>query len=171
MDFFTVVEQRRSVRAFDSRPLEQEKLDQVLEAAWRAPSAGNLQAYEIYVVRQASVRQTLALAAWSQDFIAQAPLALVFCAHPARSQGRYGERGVSLYCLQDASIACAFATLAATALGLASVWVGAFDEGRVAQIIGAAPGHRPLAILPLGYPAEVPNFRPRRSLEEMVHQV
>ena len=61
--------------------------------------------------------------------------------------------------------------LAVTALGLSSVWVGAFDEEAVHMIIGAAPGHRPIAMLPIGYPNEAPRFRRRRSLEDIVHFV
>jgi len=78
---------------------------------------------------------------------------------------------MDLYCVQDATIACTFAILAATALGLASVWVGAFDEDDVRRAIGAPPTHRPVAMLPIGYAAEVPRLRPRRSLKDLVHQV
>lgn len=171
MDFFDVVKARRSVRAFEARPLTEEQSRQILEAASRAPSAGNLQAYEIYVARTPSVRRALARAALDQEFIAQAPLVLVFCAHPARSAPRYGARGETLYAMQDATIAGAFAMLAATALGLGSVWVGAFDEGRVRAIVGAPPRERPVVILPVGYPAEVPAARSRRPLKDVVHEI
>jgi nitroreductase len=76
-----------------------------------------------------------------------------------------------LYCIQDATIACTYAMLAATALGLASVWVGAFDEQAVHKIICAEPGHRPIAMLPIGYPNESPRFRRRRALEDIVHRL
>ncbi len=171
MDFFEVIAQRHSIRAFDATPLEAEKLQQVLEAANRAPSAGNLQAYEIYVVRSARQRADLARAANDQDFIANAPVVLVFCTHPARSETRYAKRGVRLYTLQDATIACTFSMLAATALGLASVWVGAFDDEAVHGIIGAPHDQFPVAILPLGYPAEEPRLRGRRPLGDLVHWV
>jgi len=170
MDFFETIKNRRSVRAFIDRPVEPDKLVKILETVNRAPSAGNLQAFEIYVIKEKLKREQLAQAALDQDFIAQAPLALVFCANSVRSQGRYGQRGVNLYCLQDATIACSFAMMAATALGLGSVWVGAFHEERVQSIIGASEDHRPLAILPLGYAAESPPLRSRRSLDELVHE-
>ena len=171
MDFFEATDKRRSVRAFRAAPVEEAKLQQVLAAANQAPSAGNLQAYEIYLVRRPEQRRELARAALSQEFIAQASLALVFCAHPARSQPRYRERGASLYAVQDATIACTFAMLAATALGLGSVWVGAFDEAGVRRVIGVKDDLRPVAILPLGYAAERPETRSRRALDEMVHEV
>lgn len=171
MNFFELIESRRSVRAYSPASIEPEKLRAILEAANRAPSAGNLQAYEIYLVRDAAVRRLLARAALDQFFLAQAPVALVFCAHARRSAERYGRRGAELYALQDATVACTFAMLAAAAQGLGTVWVGAFDEEAVRRAIGAPEGHRPVAILPVGYPAEQPQATPRRPLSDLVHEI
>ncbi len=171
MDFFTVVASRCSVRMFERREIEPDKLRQVLAAACAAPSAGNLQAYQIYVVRQRAKRLALAHASLGQMFIAEAPVDLVFCAVPDRSAIKYRARGRDLYCLQDATIACAYAQLAATALGLGSVWVGAFDEGAVRRELGLLPGEVPVAILALGHPAERPEPTPRRRLDDLVREV
>jgi nitroreductase len=171
MDFFEVVKTRQSIRAFQDRPVEPEKLQQILDTINRAPSAGNLQGYEIYLVTNCDVIQALAHSTSGQDFIAQAPLALVFCAYPERSAQRYNERGRSLYCIQDATIACAYAQLAVTALGLASVWVGAFNEDAVRAAIGVGHDLRPVAFLPIGYAAETPERRSRRALVELVHRI
>jgi nitroreductase len=76
---------------------------------------------------------------------------------------------MSLYSVQDATIACTFAMLAASALGLASVWVGAFDEDQVSRVISAPEEQRPVAMLPIGYAAGPPRQRARRKLEELVH--
>lgn len=171
MEFFDALKARHSIRAYTDVPVDREKLDQILGAVNFAPSAGNLQAFEVYVVTRADQREELAGAAFDQGFIAQAPVTLVFCAHAARSAGRYGERGVGLYCTQDATIACTYAMLAATDLELSSVWVGAFDEGKVSRIINAPQAHRPVAMLPVGYAAEEPRIRGRRSLVGMVHRV
>ncbi|MCX6634499.1 MAG: nitroreductase family protein, partial [Acidobacteria bacterium] len=124
MEFFEVLKARQSVRAFAPSPVEEEKLGAILETAGSAPSAGNLQAYEIYLVKADRLKRALARAALDQYFLAQAPVALVFCANPARSERRYRERGARLYSVQDATIACTYAMLAATALGLATVWIG-----------------------------------------------
>jgi nitroreductase len=169
MELFQVFSMRRSVRAYQSKKVEDEKLNRILEAANSAPSAGNLQAYGIVVVKDASTRMRLMEAAWGQDFIAQAPVVLVFCTDPNRSSRRYGIRGESLYSLQDATIACTYAMLAAVDLGLATVWVGAFNDDMVAEAIGVSPPVRPVAILPIGYPAEFPAPTPRRSLSDLVH--
>jgi len=118
MDIFEVFNNRHSYRAFSDQPVEEGKMQRILEAVNRAPSAGNRQAYQVYLVRSEHVKQQLTAAALEQGCIAQAPLALVFCTDAGRNSDRYGERGRDLYALQDASIACTFAMLAATALGL-----------------------------------------------------
>jgi nitroreductase len=171
MDFFEVIRTRQSIRAFLPQPIEPEKLQQILEAINRAPSAGNLQGYEVYLVTNRTVMQALAQSTHGQDFITQAALALVFCAHPARSAQKYRERGSTLYCVQDATIACTTAQLAVTALGLASVWVGAFDEEAVGAAIGVGHDLRPVAFLPIGYAAETPEHRSRRALAELIHRI
>lgn len=171
MEFFDVIDRRRSIRAFLDKPLEDDKVKTILEAANAAPSAGDLQAVEIFLVRSEEKRRNLAHAALGQYFIAEAPLALVFCAHPALSLIKYGMRGAELYCVQDATISCAYAQLAATALDLGSVWVGAFEDDLVNNIIGASDNLRPIAILSIGYPAETPPSTPRRGIRSLVHNV
>jgi len=171
MDFFEVVETRQSIRAFQDKPIAPAPLQRILDTINRAPSAGNLQGYEVYLVTNRDVMQALARSTSGQDFITQAPLALVFCAHPARSAKKYAQRGTTLYCVQDATIACVYAQLAVTALGLASVWVGAFNEDAVRAAIGVGSDLRPVAFLPIGYAAETPERRSRRVLTELVHQI
>jgi len=171
MTFFDVIRQRRSIRNFLQTPVAEDKLKCILEAANAAPSAGNYQSYEIYIVADRHNRMDLARAAHEQLFIASAPVSLVFCAHAARSVERYGKRGEKLYSVQDATIACAFAMLAATAQGLGSVWVGSFDTDEVRKIIGAPAGIVPVSVLPIGYAAERPEPVERRDLEDLVHRV
>ena len=171
MDYFELIDHRKSIRAFLSTPVVGEKLEALLAATNKAPSAGNLQAYEVFLVTRQEDRQALARAAGGQEFIGQAPVALVFCTHSAKNEGRYGQRGVRLYSLQDATIACTYAMLAASALGLASVWVGAFDDDQVSQVIGVEQELRPVAILPVGYAAEDPVPKKRRALGEIVHRL
>ncbi|MEM3555879.1 MAG: nitroreductase family protein [Candidatus Micrarchaeia archaeon] len=170
MEFFEVLKNRHSVRKFKDMPVEEEKLQKILEAANSAPSAGDLQAYEIVVVRDKERKNKLVSAAYEQEFIAKAPVVLVFVAHPERSSRRYGRRGAELYCIQDATIATAYAQLAATALGLSCVWVGAFDEKEVAKVINAKENLKPVSMLPIGYADEQPRATPRRGVEELVHE-
>jgi nitroreductase len=166
MEFVEVLSKRRSVRAYKPQIVEEDKLKRLFEAANLAPSAGNLQAYKVQVVRSQEKRDELAKAAHGQGFIAQAPICLVFCADPDRSTAKYGKRGKELYSVQDATIAGAFAMLAAVDLGLATVWVGDFDEKKVQQILGLKSA-RPVAMFSLGYAAEQPEASPRRAIEEI----
>jgi nitroreductase len=171
MKFTELVARRHSTRNYSSQPVEQEKLNRILEAANRAPSAANLQSYEIFVVTKVKHRAELAQAASAQGFVLVAPVSLVFCTNPARLIERYGKRGTNQYAIQDASIACAYAQLAVVEEGLGSVWVGSFDPAEVRKIIGAPKEMEPVAILPIGYPEGEPERKGRRPLEDLVHLV
>lgn len=168
-DFFQTVRHRHSVRRYQpDMPVEAEKLHAILEAVSTAPSAGDLQSYHIHVITDAAERARLQEAAPDQTFITEAPLALVFCADRARPRERFGDRGGELFATQDATIAAAYAQLAAVAAGLASAWVGRYDRDRVCAQL-ALPVHLdPVAIISIGYPAELPAPTPRRRLDEIV---
>jgi len=170
MDVFDAIKGRRSVRAFRSDPVKEEDLQRILDAARLAPSAGNCQPLELVVVRDRATRQRLALAAHGQSFIAEAPVAIVVCANIPRTSGRYGRRGEELYCIQDTAAATQNIHLAAYALGYATCWIGAFDEGIAADAIKAPAGVRPLAIVPIGKPAEKPSPPQRMPLDKIVHE-
>lgn len=171
-DFFETVRHRHSVRIYQKdMPVEKEKLHAILETACSAPSAGDLQSYKIIVVTNADKRKALSAAADGQDFIADAPICLVFCADPKRSEEKFGARGRKLYALQDTTIAAAYAQLAVVAAGMASTWVGYFDEPKVKEIIECKEKLSPVAMLSLGYPAELPEPTGRRKLDEIVSHI
>ena len=168
MDLFEAIEARRSVRRFDPAvEVPPETVERLLNAAILAENAGNRQPWHFYVVRDPELRQGLVAAAHGQGFISQAPVAIVVCADAEQSAGRYGQRGRELYCLQDTAAAVDHILLAAVALGLGSCWVGAFDEGEAARVLDLPDHHRPVAILPIGKPAEAPAPRPRQPLKEV----
>lgn len=169
VDLFEVMGRRRSVRSYLPDPVAEEDLNRIIEAACSAPSAGNLQAYRIVVARDPGVRRKLADACWGQRFVAEAPVSLVFLSEPAVSARRYGSRGAELYSLQDATIACTFAMLAAHALGYGTCWVGAFNDEAVLRAVGAVgTGLRPVAVLTVGKPRAPPGTTSRRPVEEVV---
>lgn len=171
-DFFETVRHRHSIRKYRTEmPVEQEKLHAILEMACAAPSAGDLQSYHIIVISDAQQRQQLSEIASDQAFIAEAPVTLLFCSDPKRAAKQYGERGEQLYALQDATIAAAYAQLAVVAAGLASTWVGYFDNAKIKQTFSLAPSLEPVAALSIGYPAELPEETPRRPISEMVTQL
>jgi nitroreductase len=171
MDLFEVIKKRRSIRSYLSKPVEDDKLQAILEAANAAPSAGDLQAYEIVVIKSSDQKEALRKASNGQRSIVEAPVVLVAVANQKRASTRYGERGVKLYSIQDPTIAVSYMQLVATAFGLATCWIGAFNDAGVASVIGADMdnGMIPVAILPIGYPNQSPNATPRRKLSDLVH--
>ena len=172
MEFFAVVQGRQWIRTFKDRPVETDKLTRILEAANRAPSAGNLQAYRIFVVRKRKLREAIARSAGSQLCVTEAPIVLVVCADPARSAAVWGTKGEQLLCIQDATVASAYVQLAAAALGLGSLWLGAVIESEaIKETLGLTEGLWPIVVMPLGYPAEQPVRKPRRALQDAVHEM
>ncbi|MDY7039741.1 MAG: nitroreductase family protein [Chloroflexota bacterium] len=170
MDYWETVEKRHSVRRFNmDHEVSPEIVERILHAAILAPSAGNCQPWHFFVVRHAKTKERLAEAAWGQRFLIEAPVVIVVCTEPARSSARYGPRGSGLYCLQDTAAATEHILLAATALGLGSCWVGAFDERAAAQALQLPDNLRPVALVPLGHPRR-PTVRQttRRQLDEVV---
>ncbi|MDH5442977.1 MAG: nitroreductase family protein [Hadesarchaea archaeon] len=170
MDVFEAIKGRRSVREFRPDPIKEGDLKKILEAAQQAPSAGHCQPLEMVVVKDQAQKERLARAALGQTFIAEAPVAIVVCADVARTSRRYGRRGEELYCIQDTAAATQNIHLAAYALGYATCWIGAFDEGAVAKVIKAPAGVRPLAIVPIGKPAEKPSPPQRIPLSKIVRE-
>ncbi len=167
MELLEAIRARHSIRKYQNQPVEPGKLQAILQAATEAPSASNLQPYKIYVVRDATRKQKVALAALGQEFIGGAPLVLVFCADTARAQA-LGHPREQNYSFQDTVIAMAYAQLVAADQGLASCWIGAFDERQLARVLELPDMIRPVALMPLGYAAEKPAEAPRRPLSEVV---
>ncbi|NOX45258.1 MAG: nitroreductase family protein [Caldiserica bacterium] len=163
-----IIKGRRSVRRFKPDPIPDGDLAEILEAATWAPSAGNAQPWRFVVVRDRGLKAELVAAALGQGFIAEAPVVVVVCADLERARRAYGERGEGLYCIQDTAAATQNMLLAAHAKGLGNCWVGAFSEEEVRAVLSLPDGLRPVAIVPIGRPAQEPRPRPRRPLEEVV---
>jgi hypothetical protein len=140
LDLFEAIRTRRSVRRYLRDPIPQETLEELLSAAISAPSAGNAQPWRFIVVRDQGLKGKLVEAAYGQEFLAEAPVVVVVCADLERARRAYKERGEKLYCLQDTAAAVENLLLAATAKGLGTCWVGAFDEGKVSESPWASQG-------------------------------
>lgn len=159
---------RFSCRAFLPDPIFDADLKRLLEAMRRAPSAGNMQPWRFILVRGQRDRDALSDAAYEQTFISEAPVAIVVCADPERSASRYGDRGRNLYVYQDTAAAVENLMIAATALGYAACWVGAFDEERARTALQIPLHLRPVAIVPVGKPAVRAESSSRRPMSEIV---
>lgn len=169
MDCIDAIQGRRSIRRYKSLPVEPALVERLLQITQMSPSAGNRQARDYVVVFDTAVKKKLAEAAISQEFIAEAPCVIVFCANIERSSARYGARG-KLYALQDATIAAATFQIAAHVLGLGTCWVGAFDDAEVTSILHLPEKVIPVAIMPLGYPDEKPPVYGRIEAKKLMHR-
>ena len=156
-DVFDCMRDNQSIRSFKSEPVPEPTLSRILEAACWAPSAGNLQPWYFYVVKNDDVKKAIAQACFDQEQVNAAPVIVVVMADPAQANDKYGERGAQLYCLQDTAAAIENMLLAAEGLGIGSCWVGAFDEPKVQQLVEAPPRLRAVAIVCLGYSEEANN--------------
>lgn len=164
MNVATAIRERRSIRVYREDPVEEEKLALVLEAARIAPSARNRQEWKFVVVRDPATRERLGAAAPYGKFLAQAPVAIIACA----TEGEFVMSCGQIAGTVDTSIALAQMILQAQELGLGTCWLGAYDEAAIKAILQIPATARVVAITPLGYPAESPEARPRKALEEIV---
>jgi nitroreductase len=164
MELMEAIKRRRSVRSYQDKAVEEEKLLRVLEAGRLAPSAKNMQDWRFIVVKDPGLRLKLAEAAKNQAFVGQAPVVIVAC----------GTSDYVMTCGQltypiDVSIAVDHMTLAAVEEGLGTCWIGAFYEDKVKEILEIPQSIRVVALLPLGYPAQPPSKpTPRKNLKEIV---
>ncbi|QUC64150.1 nitroreductase family protein [Nitrosopumilus sp. K4] len=167
MSFFKTIEKRRSSRSFSKKAVEKSKISKILKAAWMSPSSMGTQNYQVYEVVSASKKEKLVKATHDQGYV-DAPLVLVFCTDPKRIKDM-GARGKNLFAVQDATIAAAYAQLAATAQGLSSVWIGHFKEKAVAQTLKTKL--RPVAILAIGYSTEKPGPKEFQKMKDLFKKV
>jgi len=164
MNTHEVIKKRRSVRAYTSEEVPEEKLQRILEAARMAPSASNKQQYKFVVVREPEKRKQLAEAAAGQSFVGEAPVVLVAVSlNPERIMSCQ----VPAYAV-DLAIAVDHITLAAAEEGLGTCWIGAFSQQEVKEILNIPTSYKVVALLPLGFPADSPGSKVRKSLEELV---
>jgi nitroreductase len=164
MSVHAVITSRRSIRAYTNAPIEDEKLELVLEAARLSPSARNRQEWKFIVAKDAATRRKLGAASGDRQWVADAPVIVIACATEAEYVMSCGQLAGTV----DTSIAFAFLVLQAHELGLGTCWLGAFNEAEVKAILGIPQHVRVVAMTPLGYPAESPEAKPRKSLAEIV---
>jgi nitroreductase len=167
MDVSIAVKDRRSIRSFLKKEVPEEGIRDLVDALRWAPSAGNLQSRKFYFVRDGDIKQELAAAALKQSFIANAGLVVVCCAD-SRIGRHYGERGVDLYSIQDVSASIMCMMLVAHEKGLGTCWVGAFREKEVSAVLHLPDHLRPVAIVPVGYPAKAPARTSRVPAEDAI---
>jgi len=164
MDFFELIRKRYSVRAYKPDPVEDETLQQILEAARLAPTAANRQPFQIVVLKTAG-REAELRRIYARDWFAQAPVVLCACGIPAQNWIR---RDGKNYNDVDVAIAMDHLILAAANLGLGTCWIAAFDPAAARQVLALPDGVEPIAFTPLGYPADSPRPKQRKPLADLV---
>lgn len=170
MDFREVVRRRRMCRGFEDRDVSEEKIDEILDAARRFPSAGHTQPQEFIVILDRGIKEALGHAALDQMFLADAPVVIACISDTERSAARYGRRGIDFYSILDGGFASMLILLAAVDEGLGATFVAAFDDDAVRQVLGLPAHVRPIGLIGIGYCAQPPGRHPRRSSEEIVHR-
>ncbi len=179
MDLFDAIKTRRSVRKFLDKPVEDSKLQQILEAVRVAPSWANMQCWHLIVVKENATRGKISELSYVEAFfsprgykanpakkaLAEAPVVIVACADPEKS----GVLWDQTYYMTDMGIACQNLWLAATGLGLGTVFVGVFDEAKLRELLQIPQNIRVVGLFPLGYPVEgKKDGPPRKGIEEFV---
>jgi len=164
MDFLDLVKCRYSVRAYEDRPVEPDKLERVLEAARLAPSGSNRQPWKFVVVRDAATRHKLIAACCDQDFVGQAPVVIAGVGLMPDRVMRCDVPGDPV----DLSIALEHIALAATAEGLGTCWIGAFVQDKVRAVLGIPATAKVIEVMALGYPADQLGPKNRKALGEII---
>jgi nitroreductase len=164
MELSEVIQKRYSVRSYKGDPVEEFKLQKVLEAARLAPTATNRQSFQ-FIVIHTSGREMELSRIYSRAWFVQAPLIICACAIPTEAWVRSDRKN---YCDVDVAIAMDHLILAATDVGLGTCWVAAFDPAAAREILGLPESVEPIAFTPLGYANDWPGEKKRKSLTEII---
>ncbi|MCR4306276.1 MAG: nitroreductase family protein [Candidatus Daviesbacteria bacterium] len=163
------IKKRQAVREYLEKDVPEDAIKKILELANLSPSAGNLQARRVVIVKDPALRENLkATCSGLGRFSIAPPVILAICSVPEESAIKYADRGRNLYALQDATIFAAYVQLTAVSLGLASCWVGSFNEKEVSEILQLPEGIIPVALIPVGFTEEAPREKSRKTLEEII---
>jgi nitroreductase len=164
MDFLELVQSRYACRAYQPRPIEDDKLLRVLEAVRLSPSGSNRQPWKFVMVQDLELKRALVRACANQRFIATAPVVIAGCGLMPDRMMSCGVPGDPV----DVAIALTHLSLAASAEGLASCWVGAFSQDEVREVLGIPLSVKVIELMTIGYPADTPRIKTRKPLSEII---
>jgi nitroreductase len=164
MDLYEAIKSRYSVRSYLNKPVEQEKLDRILDAARLAPSGSNRQPWKFVVVRDAETRKKLVSACSNQEFVGQAPVVIAAVGLMPDRIMSCGVPGDPV----DVAIALEHVALAATAEGLGTCWIGSFHQDQIRALLGVPVNAKVIEVMTLGYPADHPQPKTRKPMKALV---
>jgi len=167
MEFGECIDKRRSVRKFLDKQVSPDDLIDLIDAARKAPSSGNLQSWKFICVKNQNNKNEISDACFQQNWISQAPLLIVVVSQNDNLKRHYGVRGDVLYSIQDAALASQNILLKATELGLGSCFVSAFEEGMIKRILKIPDALRPQSIIAIGYSDD----RPKKKILENIEAI
>lgn len=167
MDTIEAINRRRSIRRYLDKPVEFEKITALIDAARKAPSAGNLQDWNFIIVSEKDLVKQAAQYCVDQYWIQTAPILIIVCALPEKHEMYYGLRGKRLYNIQDCAAAIQNMLLAATDMGLGTCWIGAFEEEKMRSLFAIPQDVRPQAIITIGYSDETPQDKSLQHIENI----
>ncbi len=176
MDVLEAIEKRRTIRAFKTTPVDQKTLDIILEAGRIAPSWGNTQTWRWVVVRDQNIKNQIADTVLrpgnkGTDAVKTAPILIAACAELNKAGFRDGQPSTDkqgYWYMFDAGLALENMVLAAEALGLGTMFIGGMNAKNLENILSVPQGYCCVILMPLGYPDEQPEARPRKELSEIV---
>ncbi|MFQ6068328.1 MAG: nitroreductase family protein [Candidatus Bathyarchaeia archaeon] len=175
------ISRRRSIRRFKPKPVSRKAINQIVEAAQRAPTACGMQTYSFILITNQQIRKEIYNAIGEQQWMKQAPVWIMICADMTRQlqlfkllrvETRFGPLSMLLSAVIDAALAAENMVIAADALGLGSVFIGSVwgNLKGVAKILKLPKSVLPIVLICLGYPNENPPTRPRWPLEAVLHE-
>ena len=169
MDFENVVKKRWMCRKFKEKDVPSEKIEKILQAALKSPSAGHTQPQEYIVIRDQKIKEALGKAALGQMFIAEAPVIIAVVSDKERSAEVYGDRGRNFYSITDGAFSSMLILLSAVSEGLGAAFVAAFDDESVSRVLGLPGSVRPIGLIPIGHCAEKPKKLRRIPRDKILH--
>jgi nitroreductase len=165
MEYSELIGARYSVRAYRPDPVEDTKLQAVLEAARLAPTAANRQPFQLIVLHTAGREEEIGKI-YHRPWFVQAPLVIAVCAIASQAWVRESDRFNAR--LIDAAIVADHLILAAADAGLGTCWVAAFNVEAARRVLQLPEDVEPVIFTPLGYPADRPEPKLRKPLDELV---
>ena len=169
VDLLELIKSRRNIKFFTPKFVSWEKISRIIDAGRHAPSCGNIQNWKFIVVAEPAAKQAVAESCYDQYDIVNAFCLIVIIMEPDKAERYYGVRGGSLYTPQNCGAVVQNMLLEAHSLGLGSSWIGSFDESELRSLLGVPEEARPQAVIPIGYPREIPDRPPKYPMETVTY--
>lgn len=170
MDIKKTIDLRKSIRKYQNKQISEKIINELLDAARKAPSAKNVQSHKYFIVQDKDTKDKLIKhKVFKQSFVNDAPLIIICCADPSQYPKSVDVDETPInYAYIDLSIAASFLVLRATELGLGTVFVAWIYRDKIKEVLNIPKNYIIPFVIPVGYPAEDPITKPRKDLNEII---